>query len=56
MAVEMGLNSANGTNTGVIHIVFPNGTHFEYIMPEGEISGLIYGDRKFKMINKGFVY
>lgn len=53
---EVGLNSGTGGNSGTIHIKFPrNGTHFECITPPGEINGLIFGERRFKVIGKSFV-
>ena len=33
--MDMGLNSATGSNFSTYHILFPNGNHFEYLMPEG---------------------
>ena len=54
---EVGLNSGLGGNSGIIHIKFPkNDTHFECITPPCEITGLILGERRFKMVGKGFVF
>lgn len=47
---NVGLNSANGGNIGVMNILFRNGSHFRLYMPPVEISGLVYGDRKFRVL------
>jgi hypothetical protein len=53
---DLGLNKGVGGNAGTIHIKFNiNNTHFECTTPPCEISGLIFGERRFKVINKGFV-
>lgn len=53
---EMGVNSGVGGNSGIMHIKFPkNETHFECSLPPCELSGLIVGERRFKVINRGFV-
>jgi len=50
------MNSGVGGNAGIIHVKFPrNGTHFECITPPCEITGLIMGERRFKVIGRGFV-
>ena len=38
-----------------MHIEFSNGSHFECFYPPTEISGIIYGDRKFRCYNKGYI-
>jgi|JI9StandDraft_1071089.scaffolds.fasta_scaffold585986_2 hypothetical protein len=55
ISVDMGLNTCVGNQTGLCHIRFANGDHFEYMVPGGEVSGLVYGDRKFKLTNKAFI-
>lgn len=52
---NMGLNTGVGGNSGAMHIIMENGSHFECYFPPGEISGLIYGQRKFRSFGKGFV-
>jgi transposase-like protein len=52
---DVGLNTATGGNNGVMHIEFSNGSHFECFYPPTEISGIIYGDRKFRCYNKGYI-
>lgn len=53
---ELGLNSGTGGNAGVMHIKFPiNNSHFECSLPGSEISGLVFGERKMRMVGKGFV-
>jgi hypothetical protein len=51
---DVGLNSGVGGNQGILNIKFKNGTHFECFFPPNEISGLIYGQRKFRSYGKGF--
>ena len=53
---EMGLNSAVGGNSGIIHIKFPiNNFHYECSLPGCEISGLVFGDRRVRVVQKGFI-
>ena len=52
---NVSLNSGWGGNTGRMHVVMKNGNHFELSFPSAEISGLIYGKRKFAIKNKGFI-
>lgn len=52
---DVGLNSGVGGNLGVMHIVFKNGYHYECYFPPSEISGLIYGDRKFRSYGRGYI-
>ena len=53
--VNMGLNTGIGGNSGAMHIQMQNGSHFECFFPPGEISGLIYGQRKFRSFGRGYV-
>lgn len=40
----------------MIHIKFPkNDAHYEYMSPPCEIGGLILGERRFRVIGKGYV-
>ena len=49
----MGLNTISGYSTGLLHIEFKsNGTHFECSMPGMELSGVMSGSRKYKLVNK----
>lgn len=52
---NVSLNSGTGGNAGKMHIIMKNGNHFEISFPPAEISGLIYGQRKYSITNKGFV-
>jgi hypothetical protein len=53
---EMGVNSGVGGNSGIMHIKFPRtGTHFECSLPPCELSGMVIGQRRFKVINRGFI-
>lgn len=53
---EVGINSGVGGNSGIIHVKFPkNNTHFECSAPPCEISGLVFGERRFNAINRGFI-
>jgi hypothetical protein len=41
---------------GNMHIKFPRtGTHFECSLPPCELSGMVIGQRRFKVINRGFI-
>lgn len=53
--VEMGLNSCVGSQPALSHVVLPNGDHFEFMVAGGEVSGLVFGERKFRLVNKAFV-
>ena len=53
---DMGLNNAVGGNLGPIRIKFKNGSDFECFFAPSEISGLIYGDRKFRFYNRGYIF
>lgn len=53
--VDMGVNTGVGGNLSPIHIKFKNGTHFQCYFAPSEIAGLIYGDRKFRFYNKGYI-
>jgi hypothetical protein len=53
---ELGLNSGAGGNAGLINIKFPiNQSHFECSLPSCEINGLVFGDRKMRMVGRGFI-
>jgi hypothetical protein len=47
------MNSGCGINEGVFKIKFDDGVEICYVTPGGELSGLIYGDRRFNIIGKG---
>jgi hypothetical protein len=52
----MHFNSVTGMNIGVVHVRYPKtDTKLECYMPSIEVSGLLYGDRKFKITNKSFI-
>ena len=48
----MGMNSASGINDGFNNILFDDGTFIKLSSPPGEISGLIYGDRKLGLVRQ----
>lgn len=48
------MNSASGINDGFNHIIFDSGQEIRFNSPPGEISGLIYGDRKLALIKKSY--
>ena len=52
--VEMGMNSVSGINEGFNHIEFEDGSKFKISCPPGEMSGLVYGDRKLALAKKSF--
>lgn len=50
------MNSGVGGNGGIVNIKFHNtNTHFECSVPPCELSGLVVGERKFRVIQRGFV-
>ena len=52
---NVSLNSGWGGNIGRMNVIMKNGNHFEISFPSAEISGLIYGKRKYAIKYKGFV-
>lgn len=52
---ELGMNSGTGTNDGIFRIDFDDGTKMCCCTAGGEVSGLVYGDRKFNVQGKGRV-
>jgi len=49
--VHIGLNSATGSNEGIMTIEFENGQSLiKYRNFSGELSGLVYGDRKLALV------
>ena len=52
---NVGLNCASGGNGGKMHVVMGNGRRFEIGFFPGEISGLVYGHRKYGIAAKAFV-
>ena len=54
--VEMGLNSIEGFSCGFLHVEFKQTkVHFECVQPGIEISGIVSGARKFRVINKAAI-
>ena len=47
------MNSGCGTNDGVFKVKFDDGIQISFSSPGGEVSGLVYGDRKFNIVGKG---
>lgn len=54
--VQMGINSASGINEGFNHIKFDGfpGT-IKCNGPPGQISGLVYGERKLTLVKKSYI-
>lgn len=52
---DVSINSAVGGNQGIMHIKMRNGTHFQCYFPPCQISGLIFGERKFRAYGKGYI-
>ncbi len=56
----MGINSVSGINDGFMNVAFSNNNPNENVVkfncPPGEISGLVYGDRKITIIKKSYHY
>jgi hypothetical protein len=49
--VNMGVNSATGMSDGIMNIIFDDGnSSIKYTSFAGEMSGLIFGDRKLALI------
>jgi hypothetical protein len=51
----MHFNSVTGVNAGVMNIKLCKGTHVKCYMPSVEVSGLLYGQRKIKIVNRSFL-
>lgn len=49
------MNSGCGINDGIFRVKFDDGIEVCYMTPGGEVSGLVYGDRKFNMVGKGSI-
>lgn len=58
--VELGLNSASGSNAGEYRIAFnksdPTKNIVTFTSPAGELSGVVYGDRRLNLVNKNRYY
>jgi hypothetical protein len=46
------MNGGSGINDGVFLVKFADGMQVCYTTPSGEISGLVYGDRRFNISGK----
>ena len=46
------MNSGSGINEGIYLFEYQNGSKVKFLGPYGEVSGLIYGQRKFNIIGK----
>ena len=51
---NVSLNSGSGGNAGMMTVVMRNGNEFLLSFPLAEISGLIYGTRKYSILGKCF--
>lgn len=49
----MHMNSGDGINEGLYHVVFDDGQEIVFQTPPAEISGLAVGDRRFNYKEKG---
>lgn len=47
------MNSGKGTNDGIFRINFNDGSRICYCSAGGEVTGVMYGDRKFNVQGKG---
>ena len=54
--VSLGLNSAKGSNEGITYVSFDEKDSskkiFKYNAPAGEVSGVMWGDRVIKCVDK----
>ena len=48
------MNSGDGVNEGLYHVVFDDGHEIVFQTPPGQISGLAMGDRRFNIKDKGY--
>jgi hypothetical protein len=51
--VSIGVNSGDGINEGLYHVIFNNGQEVLFQTPPAELSGLAVGDRRFNIKGKG---
>lgn len=54
--VNVSLNSGSGGNSGIMNIEMKNGNKFHLSFFPADISGLIYGKRKYAATHKAFVF
>lgn len=47
------MNSGKGTNDGIFRINFNDGSRICYCSAGGEVTGVMYGERKFNVQGKG---
>lgn len=52
---DLSLNSAVGGNEGITYIKMRNGSEFQCYFAPCQISGLVFGDRKFSPYGKGYI-
>jgi hypothetical protein len=50
--MQLHVNGGYGINNGIFRVTFDDGLKVCYTTPGGEISGLLYGDRKFNLSGK----
>lgn len=50
----MGFNTAAGINQGFNIVEFDDGQKIKFTCPPGELSGLVYGDRKVSVNKKSY--
>lgn len=50
------MNSASGVNEGYNFVQFDDGTKIQVSGPPGQISGLVYGDRKITLTKKSICF
>lgn len=50
------MNSGEGINQGLYNITFDDGGVVKFQTPNGELSGLNVGDRRFNFKGKGYYF
>lgn len=50
------MNSGDGINEGMYHVVFDDGGEIVFQTPPAEISGLAMGDRRFNFKDRGIYF
>ena len=54
---ELGLNTVSGANLNPLYVdFFKTKTFYQVKLPEMEISGTVFGDRKYRSCGRGFIY
>ena len=57
VTLDMGLNTAYSKVNNWFHLqIFKTNSQYKIKVPDVELGGLMYGNRTFKLAQKGFVY